>query len=76
MRNEKPRGAWIDYVAGALAVLLILFGLRGLMTVGFSLWYTFLDVSGLLLAGWALLDFRRFRSGTPESEVDGGRTIE
>jgi membrane associated rhomboid family serine protease len=71
----RPRASWIYVVAGVLGGIFIGFGVVGL-SGGISLSATFIAVLGFLVAGWALFDYRRFRRGTPESEVDGGRTIE
>jgi len=71
----EQRGAWINYVGGFAGGFLITIGILGLVN-GFDPWSTFLAVLGFLIAGWAVLDYRRFKPGTPESEVEGGRTIE
>lgn len=72
---SEPRAAWINYVAGFVGGFLAMLGVLGLVE-GFDVWSTFLAVLGFLIAGWAVLDYRRFKPGTPESEVDGGHTIE
>lgn len=68
-------GNWINFVAGVLGGFLLGMGVAGLAR-GFSTWDSFLAVLGFLIASWAVLDYRRFRRGTPESEVEGGHTIE
>jgi hypothetical protein len=69
------RRNWINYLAGAVGGVLLAVAIVGL-SQQITLWHTFLAVLGFLIAGWAALDLRRYRRGTPESEVDGGRTIE
>lgn len=71
----EPMRGWIHVAAGLLGALLLIVGVLGLRE-GFDIRSTFLAVLGFLIAGWAVLDYRRFRRGTPESEVDGGHTIE
>lgn len=71
----KPRGAWINLIAAVVGCLLIAVGVFDLR-YGFRFGATFMAVLGFLIIGWAALDYRRFRTGTRESEVDGGRTIE
>jgi hypothetical protein len=72
---SNPRGGWIS-LAGAIAGgILIVLGVLDLRS-GFKFGPTFLAVAGFLIVGWAALDYRRFRTGTGESEVEGGRTIE
>lgn len=65
----KPIG-WLHYLAGFLGGILLGYGVAHL-SEGFSLWYGFLSLVGLIVLGWAIVDYRRFRHGTPESEVDG-----
>ena len=72
--NER-RGGWINFLAGAVGGFLLALGVVGL-SGGFSARASLVAVLGFLIAGWAALDYRRFRPGTPESEVDGGHTIE
>jgi hypothetical protein len=71
----KVRGTWIYALGGFAGALSMAVGIIGLMD-GFSVGSTFFAVLGFLIAGWAVLDYRRFMRGTPESEVEGGRTIE
>ena len=71
----EPRGGWINFSAGAVGAILLAIGIVGLMH-GFSLRSSFMAVLGFLVIGWAALDYRRYRRGTPESEVEGGHTIE
>ncbi len=71
----NPRGGWINLVAGIVGCILLAMGVFDLR-YGFRLGATFVAVLGFLILGWAAMDYRRFRTGTSESEVDGGRTIE
>ena len=72
---SEPRAAWINLVAGFVGGFLVMLGVLGLIN-GFDIWSTFLAALGFLIASWAVLDYRRFKPGTPESEIDGGHTIE
>lgn len=71
----KLRGAWINLLGGIVGAVLFGIGVLGLFA-GFSVRSTFLAAFGFLVMSWAALDYRRFVRGTPESEVQGGRTIE
>jgi len=71
----KVRGGWINGVAGLVGGVFIALGVLGLRG-GFSVQSTFLAVLGFLIAGWAVLDYRRFMKGVPESELEGGHTVE
>lgn len=71
----ESRRAWLNVLSGLLGGLLFGLGIAGLV-LRFNLWDTMLAVFGFLVIGWAVLDYRRFRPGTPESEVEGGHTIE
>jgi hypothetical protein len=71
----NPKGGWINLIAAVAGGILIAIGILDLR-YGFQFGATFLAVAGFLLVGWAALDYRRFRTGTQESEVSGGRTIE
>lgn len=69
------RSPWINVVAATVGGVALGIGIGRLVfaiTLGGTLW----AVMGFLLVGWAVFDRRKFRRGTPESEVDGGRTIE
>jgi hypothetical protein len=72
---EPQRRGWLHGLAGALGAIIFLTGIFGL-TRGLSLGDSLFAVLGFLIMSWAALDYRRFRRGTPESEVGGGRTIE
>ena len=71
----EPRAAWINALAGFIGGFMVMMGILGLID-GFDIWSTFLAVFGFLIASWAVLDYRRYRPGTAESELDGGHTIE
>lgn len=68
-------GTWINVVAVVFGVILLMYGVLGLRE-GFDVMSTFVAVVGFLVAGWSVLSYRRFQRGTPESEVEGGHTIE
>lgn len=72
MKLDTP---WIKIAGAVFGGLILGFGL-----IRFSLDYSLLSVlimvAGFLLLWWVFGDWRRLRRGTPESEVDGGKTIE
>jgi hypothetical protein len=69
------RAPWINVLALIVGGVVLGVGV-GRLILGAMLGGSVLAVLGFLIVGWAVLDRRRFRRGTPESEVDGGRTIE
>ena len=69
------RSPWVNVLAATVGGVALGLGLGELYN-GFSLFGVFWAVFGFLVVGWAVLDRRRFRAGTPESEVGGGHTIE
>ncbi len=69
------RSPWINTVAGLVGLAAMAWGLSLLVTAP-SLHGVVWAVLGFLVLGWAIFDRRKFARGTPESEVDGGRTIE
>lgn len=69
------RSPWINTAAAVVGGVAMLTGILRLMS-GFWMAGAVWAVIGFLVLGWALLDRRKFIRGTPESEVDGGRTIE
>lgn len=69
------RSPWVNVVAATVGGLALGLGLGELYN-GFSLFGVFWAVFGFLVVGWAVLDRRRFRPGTRESEAEGGKTIE
>ena len=69
------RSPWINTVAGLVGLAALAWGLTLLVTAP-SLRGVVWSVFGFLVLGWAIFDRRKFSRGTPESEVDGGRTIE
>lgn len=73
---SEPRAGWINLVGGLVGCVLLATGILGLISGGFGLWDSFIAVLGFLIVSWAAFDYRRFRRGTAESEVDGGHVIE
>ncbi len=71
----EPRSRWVNVLGALVGGLVFGIGLAR-MILEFSQLSMVLAVLGFLVLGWAVLDRRRFRRGTPESEVDGGHTIE
>jgi hypothetical protein len=69
------RSPWINTAAGVVGLAALLRGLYLVVTAP-SLYGAVWTVIGFLVLGWAVFDRRKFSRGTPESEVDGGRTIE
>jgi hypothetical protein len=69
------RSSWINVLAAVVGGVMFGMGIAR-MIFAFSLLSLVWAVLGFLILGWAVLDRRRFRRGTPESEVDGGHTIE
>lgn len=69
------RSPWINAVAAVAGAAAFLRGIY-LLVQAVSLYGFVLTVLGFLIVGWAYFDRRKFLRGTPESEVDGGRTIE
>ena len=69
------RAPWVNVAAAVVGGVVMGVGL-GRLLIQPTLRASVLAVLGFLIVGWAVLDRRRFRRGTPESEVDGGRTIE
>jgi hypothetical protein len=69
-RIDSP---WVNVVAATVGGLALGIGLGSLYN-GFSIGGVFWAVLGFLVLGWAILDRRRFRAGTPEN--DEGHTIE
>jgi hypothetical protein len=69
------RSPWIYVVAAIVGCVAIGIGI-GRMAAGLSLSNMTWALLGVIVLGWALLDRRKYSRGTPESELDGGRTIE
>jgi hypothetical protein len=69
------RSPWIYVVAAIVGCVALGIGI-GRMMAGLSMMNATWAVLGFLVLGWALLDRRKYRRGTPESELNGGRTIE
>ncbi len=66
---------WIDVVGGVVGGLALGYGL-GSIPAGITVASTVWTVVGLILLWWALVNRRKARPGTPESERDGSHTIE
>ena len=69
------RSPWINRVAALVGLAAFLRGIY-LLVQAVTLYGSVWAVLGFLILGWAYFDRRKFLHGTPESEVDGGRTIE
>ena len=66
---------WVNVLAAIAGGIALGIGI-GRMVVGFTVGAGVWTVIGLIVLWWALSDRRKFRRGTPESEVDGSRTVE
>ncbi len=69
------RSPWINVVAAVVGGLIFGSGV-GQLIFGFTIGAAVLTVIGLLILWWAFSDRRKYRPGTPESEVNGSHTIE
>ena len=69
------RFRWINVVGAIVGGFAFGYGIAALSR-GFALLPVVWSVLGFLVLGWAIFDLRRFARGTPESELDGGHTIE
>jgi hypothetical protein len=69
------RSPWINAAAALVGLAAFLRGIY-LLVQAVTLYGFLWTVMGFLVLGWAYFDRRKFLRGTPESEVDGGRTIE
>lgn len=69
------RSPWINVVASVVGGLILGTGI-GQLIFGFSIGAAVWTVIGLIILWWSLSDRQKFTRGTPESEVDGSRTIE
>ena len=69
------RSPWINRVAALVGLAVFLRGIY-ILVQAVTLYGVVWAVFGFLILGWAYFDRRKFLRGTPESEVDGGRTIE
>lgn len=72
---REARSPWVNILAALVGLVMLVYG-AFLMTFAVTLVATVWAVLGFLVLGWAVLSWRRFRRGTPESEIDGGHTIE
>ncbi|HEY7770839.1 hypothetical protein [Longimicrobium sp.] len=66
---------WVNVVGAVAGGLFLGYGL-GTLPGGITAWGALWTVLGFVLLWWTLMDRRKARSGTPESEADGSRTIE
>lgn len=69
------RSRWINVLGAIVGGFAFGYGIAALSR-GFALLPAVWAVLGFLVLGWAIFDLRRFTPGTPESELDGGHTIE
>jgi hypothetical protein len=72
---KRSRPPWINVAAGVVGGIALGLGL-GRLYFGATLAGVFWAVAGFLLVGWAVWDRRAATPGTPESEADGGHTVE
>jgi|GEM_PF-993505 len=71
----NPRSPWLNIVAAIVGGIVLGFGV-GRFAHHPSLLPGVTAVVGLIVLWYAIADRRKSRPGTPESERDGGRTIE
>lgn len=69
------RSPWVNLVSAIVGGAAFGMGIARFIASGSPMGLLWALV-GFLLLGWAVFDRRRFTWGTPESEVDGGRTLE
>lgn len=62
-------------VAALLGLLMMGIGIARL-AAGLSPLNLTWAILGFIVVGWVVLERRKYRRGTPESELDGDRTIE
>jgi hypothetical protein len=66
---------WVNVVGAVVGGLALGYGL-GTLPGGITAWGAMWTVLGFVLLWWTLMDRRKARLGTPESEADGSHTIE
>jgi hypothetical protein len=66
---------WVNVLGAVAGGLALGYGL-GTLPGGITAWGVMWTVLGFVLLWWTLMDRRKARPGTPESEPDGSRTIE
>lgn len=66
---------WVNVVGAVAGGLALGYGL-GTLPGGITAWGALWTVLGFVLLWWTLMDRRKARRGTPESEADGSHTIE
>lgn len=71
----KLASPWINVAAGVIGGLVLGSGI-GWLARGFTIGAAAWTVLGGIILWWAFADRRKYRRGTPESELDGRHTIE
>ena len=66
---------WVNVAAAVVGGLALGYGL-GTLPGGVTVYGLVWTVLGFILLWWTLVDRRKSRPGTPESEADGSHTIE
>jgi hypothetical protein len=66
---------WVNIAAAVAGGLALGYGL-GTLPGGITAYGVVWTVLGFVLLWWTLVDRRKSRPGTPESEADGSHTIE
>jgi hypothetical protein len=75
VKRDLLTSPWVNVVAAVVGGVALGYGLGTLpggITAGGVLWV----LMGLILLWWTLIDRRKTREDTPESEMDGSHTIE
>lgn len=73
--RELLASPWVNVAGAIVGGVMLGYGLGTLprgITPGGVLWV----VLGLILLWWTMIDRRKARRGTPESEADGSHTVE
>ncbi|HET6229868.1 MAG TPA: hypothetical protein VFE05_07330 [Longimicrobiaceae bacterium] len=66
---------WLNVVAGVVGGLSLGWGIGRLLGHALAPGAIF-SLMGVILLWWALVERRKVRRGTPESELDGSHTVE
>lgn len=69
------RSSWVNVLAAVVGGIALGVGV-GRLILGVGLGGAVWTVLGVVILWWAFLDRRKWRRGTPESEVDGSHTVE